>query len=135
MPRNMNREEPPCFRATPKGSILDLSMGGDVILMDVVAHQDQPVDQGPQAAAQQGEVQVARLHHAGDGGQAQHQEHGGGGGIQMPRPALPVFMVAATSLDQPDSRIQGMVMEPTVAALALLAPETMPNRALAQADT
>lgn len=57
------------------------------------------------------------------------------GGIQMPRPALPVFMVAATSLDQPDSRIQGMVMEPTVAALALLAPETMPNRALAQADT
>ena len=30
---------------------------------------------------------------------------------------------------------QGMVMEPTVAALALLAPETMPNSALAQADT
>ena len=55
--------------------------------------------------------------------------------MQMPRPALPVFMVAATSLDQPDSRIQGMVMEPTVAALALLAPDTMPNRALAQADT
>lgn len=44
-------------------------------------------------------------------------------------------MVAATSLGQPDSVIQGMVIEPTVAALALLAPDTIPNIALAQADT
>lgn len=57
------------------------------------------------------------------------------GGIQIPRPAFPVFMVAATSLGQPDSVIQGMVIEPTVAALALLAPDTIPNIALAQADT
>ena len=57
------------------------------------------------------------------------------GGMQMPRPAFPVFMVAAPPLDQPDSRIQGMGMEPTVAALALLAQEPMPNSALAQADT
>ena len=57
------------------------------------------------------------------------------GGIQMPRPAFPVFMVAATALGQPDSVIHGIVIEPTVAALALLAPDTMPNMTLAQADT
>ena len=57
------------------------------------------------------------------------------GGMQIPSPAFPVFIVEATSLGHPDSFIHGMVMEPTVAALALLAPETMPNRALAQADT
>ena len=28
MPRNMNREEPLCFRAVPKGAILSLEMGG-----------------------------------------------------------------------------------------------------------
>ena len=55
--------------------------------------------------------------------------------MQIPNPAFPVFIVAATLFGHPDSVIQGIVIEPTVAALALLAPDTIPNIALAQADT
>lgn len=57
------------------------------------------------------------------------------GGRAMPSPALPAFMVAATLPGQPVCFIQGMVMEPTAAALPVPEPAIRPNRALAQADT
>ena len=56
------------------------------------------------------------------------------GGRDTPRPALPEFIMAAISLFQPVSIIQGIVMLPTVAALAAVEPEISPIRALARTE-
>ena len=56
-------------------------------------------------------------------------------GKDWPDPALPAVMVAATSFGQPVSISQGMVMVPTVAALAVELPDTRPSRPLASTAT
>ena len=56
-------------------------------------------------------------------------------GKDWPEPALPAVMVAAASLGQPVSISQGIVMVPTVAALAVELPDTKPSRPLASTAT